>query len=219
MTPSPLLAHWRIKLLLATLLGALVCVPYYVLQHFPFSAPHVMSESELDRLVPFSERWIWIYVTLYPLLLVAPLLSRSRLAIRRYAIGFAIVCAVSHAIFLVMPTAIAPLASPPSDPVMRLVLLVDGQINACPSLHASLAIYTALWGPRLLGALRGERVVTALLWVWTAAVLYSTVAARRHVVADLVAGGALALLTFAYAARLNARAVSVEAAAVAVEGD
>src|SRR6185295_15662243 len=85
-------ANAGLKVWLAVALGTLVCAPYFTLQRAVEGSAYVMPASPLDRLVPENEAWIWVYVTLYAFMLVPPLLSRSRTALVRYAVGFVGVC-------------------------------------------------------------------------------------------------------------------------------
>jgi membrane-associated phospholipid phosphatase len=79
---------------------------------------------------------------------------------------------------------------------MALVLSIDGQANACPSLHAALAAYTALCVPMLAAGARQVATITIGAWIWATAIAYSTLPTRRHVAFDVAAGGALAFVVF-----------------------
>ena len=70
---------------------------------------------------------------------------------------------------------------------------VDASGNACPSMHVAVAIFSALWVERML---RGAGAPRALRWLnaaWFAAIAYSTLAIKQHVVLDVVAGAALGI--------------------------
>jgi len=71
-------------------------------------------------------------------------------------------------------------------------------------LHAGLALYSLLFGLRVLrGALApaARRAVTGLGTLWVALILYSTLATRQHWAIDLPAGMALAFAAYALAWR------------------
>ena len=61
--------------------------------------------------------------------------------------------------------------------------------DAFPSGHTSLAVLSAVCGSRLV-----SRNATILLWLWAAAVVFSTVYIRVHYAIDVFAGFALAVL-------------------------
>ncbi|MEY4489792.1 MAG: hypothetical protein RIQ79_2300, partial [Verrucomicrobiota bacterium] len=60
--------------------------------------------------------------------------------------------------------------------------------NACPSLHAAFAVFTALWFERVLPSLGGGRAARALNLLWGALIVFSTLATRQHVALDTLFG-------------------------------
>jgi fatty acid desaturase len=176
-------------------LGLLLTVPYFAIQHHLLFSAKVVPLTPLDRLVPFFQPAIYLYVSFYALLVLPLLLARDERNLRQMALGFAWITCVSHILFIVWPTTIPPLISSAqvTDPLLRLVLAADTNLNACPSLHASLAIYCALCSARLLKS--GSQ--RAGLWLWAFVILAATLLTKRHVTWDLLAGGALALAAYA----------------------
>ena len=178
-----------LKLELVVGLGLLITVPYFATTRLLGPVARGIPSTWLDALVPYSEPWAWIYVSLYFGLLV-PLLSRDRVAIVRYAWAVVMVCCTSHALFVAMPTTAGIAVPRPSSALAQLIVAADGEANACPSLHASLAVLTAIAAPALFGR---RRAVTVGAWVWALAVVFSALATKRHVAIDLGAGALLAL--------------------------
>ena len=78
-----------------------------------------------------------------------PLLTVSRGDLSRYACGIAGIGLISNLIFLFFPTSAPRPVGATGDAAYGLVLASDTPLNACPSLHASLAVFTALWSERL----------------------------------------------------------------------
>jgi membrane-associated phospholipid phosphatase len=74
---------------------------------------------------------------------------------------------------------------------MSFLKTMDVAANACPSLHAAFAVFTAIWLERQLRELHVGRLVRALNWLWCLGILYSTLATRQHVALDTLAGAAL----------------------------
>jgi fatty acid desaturase len=194
------------KLLIAVGLTLWVSVPYYTLQRFPVFSVTTMPESALDRLVPFGDDAIWLYLSLFLLLPVPLVLVHTRDQLRRYATGVAGIGLLSHIGFALFPTAIARPAAGDANWAYRLVVLVDTPLNACPSLHASLAVFSVLCGGRWLGqaaarprarhARLTRRLAPWALWLWLVAILGATLVTKQHVLVDLVAGAALALTVY-----------------------
>lgn len=176
-------------------LGLLVSVPYFTIQHHAIFSAHVVPLTALDRIVPFFQPATYVYVSLYTLLALPLLLARHERNLRQTALGFAWIACVSNVLYLMWPTAIpfAMSSGQATDALLRLVRAADTNLNACPSLHASLAIYCALCCARLLKS-RSQR---AGIWTWTFLVLAATLLTKRHVVIDLLSGGALGLVAYA----------------------
>ena len=97
---------------------------------------------------------------------------------------------ISGLAFLFWPTAI-----PYSDihPLTRVVVALDLDGNAFPSLHASLSVYCALCARR--------KLQTALarygLFLWTGLVVVSALLIKRHLAVDIAAGALLGWATHA----------------------
>jgi fatty acid desaturase len=185
---------YRQKLWLFFALGLWVTVPFLAIQYRPLFPALVMPLSPIDRLVPLFQPAVWLYVSLYLQLTFPLLLAREPGDLRRMAFGFGWIVFVSHVLFLLWPTAIPPLLSTAqiSDPLLRAVASVETSLSACPSLHASLAVYCALCAARMLPAWRQK----AMLWTWTSLILAATLLAKQHVFLDIVAGAALGWMAF-----------------------
>jgi membrane-associated phospholipid phosphatase len=175
-------------------LGLLLTVPYFRIQHHVLFPARVVPLTQLDRLVPLFQPAVYVYLSLDLLLTLPLLLARDSRNLRQMAFGFALVTCVSHLFFFLWPTAIPWLVSGPdvTNPLLRMVVAVDTRLNACPSLHASLAIYCALCSSRLLKSSKRQ----AGVWLWTFLILASTLLTKRHVVLDLIAGGALGVAVY-----------------------
>ena len=181
------------KLIVAAALTLLVSAPYYALEQLRLFPAQPIKLTAVDRWVSFDDRAVFVYLSLY-LLLPLPVMLITRFEeLRRAASGLAIIAAVSHLFFLLYPTSV-PLPRPlagEANFVYALMTQIDQPLNACPSLHASLAVFAALWCGQLLRGKRAGALLTAGIWLWVVTILYSTLASRQHLVWDLVAGAAL----------------------------
>ena len=176
-------------------IGLLLAAPYFAIQHHLVFPASVVPLTPIDRLVPFFQPAAYLYVSFYAFLTLPLLLARDRHDLRRMAFGFAWIACVSHALFFVWPTTIPPMISSgqATSPLLRLIVGVDRNLNVCPSLHTSLAIYCALCTVRLLKS-RAER---SGIWAWAFLISLSTLLTKRHVALDLLAGAVLALAAYA----------------------
>ena len=87
-------------------------------------------------------------------------------------------------IFLLWPTKVASQGT-------GFLKTVDLGGNACPSLHAAFAVFSATCIGRLLRSLGLPGSAQVLSWLWCGAILYSTLATKQHVLLDLIAGSLL----------------------------
>jgi fatty acid desaturase/membrane-associated phospholipid phosphatase len=182
---------WAVFFGLATLL----LPPYFAIQYHELFPARVMPQLALDRSLPLVQPAVYVYMSAYLLSLLPLLLVRDVWTMRRMAFGFGWIACISSVLFFFWPTAIPPLpaSSDASNPLLRWVVAVDTARNACPSLHASLAIYAALCCARLLRA-RWQRTA---VWAWATAILASTLLTKKHVALDLLAGAALGFIAYA----------------------
>src|SRR5690349_1992113 len=173
----------RFKLLLAISLLIYFCVFYFTLQRIVLFVPHQFAPSRLDDAIPFDPRWTLVYQSIY-LLLPLPLLASIE-DLHRYTRGFLMMTILSFAIFLVFPV-----EGPRPDVMVNnraydLLVTYDRNLNAFPSLHAALAVYTLIF-------LRRSRFVIALA-IWVALLLYATIATKQHYAIDVLAGVVVAV--------------------------
>lgn len=162
---------------------------YFGVMRNPLFPPKVMPLTSLDSWIPFSPAAfaiyasLWIYVSL-PLACLPDLRT-----LLRYGFWISALCLFCLAIFWLWPTII-----PPADidwaahPKIALLRGLDLTGNACPSLHVASAIFSAVWLRRILSEVGAPGWLAALNWVQCAAIVWSTLAVRQHVVVDVVAG-------------------------------
>jgi len=182
----------------------------------PF-APREVPLTWLDTHVPFDPRWVWAYASLWLTLPVFPWLIERREELLRYLRGLALLSACGFAIFVVYPVASPRTMVDTGYAAYDLLMAADTRLNAFPSLHAAMVVYSFLFGYRLLRDCLGRaaRVTLGLVSVaWTCAILYATLATRQHYAVDLVAGALLGWIAQRYAwrgvpATLTARLLAV----------
>ena len=98
-----------------------------------------MPVTPLDRAIPFAVAFIVPYVSFFLLILTPLLVVEDPQELRDVAFGFGLIVVVSSVAFLLWPTILSAATA------KRMTLLAfDTERNACPSLHASLALYCAL---------------------------------------------------------------------------
>lgn len=203
--PSPLarigarLRHWWwFKAMGTSLFMYVFFLAYLQLLHHPLYPVFEMPLTWVDRQVDFQP-WalavyasLWVYVSLPAA--VAPGLKRL------FSLGWHMgsLCAAGLVCYVFWPTAVPPAAVDWGlYPGYALLKGIDPGGNACPSLHVATALYAALWLGRELRELRCGPVWHGGNWLWCGLIVFSTLASKQHVMLDVLAGAALALVVAA----------------------
>jgi membrane-associated phospholipid phosphatase len=161
---------------------------FYVLRH-PAYPSTVMPAIWLDRVIGFHPLALPLYLSLWLYVSLLPAFIATRTELYWYALTMALMCALGLSIFYFWPTAApAPDIDWTQYPDMTFLKNIDASGNACPSLHVATAFFSGIWLGHLLRRFNVPGWVLALNWAWCAAIVYSTVAIRQHVVVDAAAG-------------------------------
>lgn len=185
--------HWGYKMFGITVgMTGFFWLYFQILNRPGFSVTE-MPLLGLDRWIPFHPLWLVPYVSLWVFVLLPPLLLTDLRELRSYAAASAVLSGTGLWIFYFWPTRLPPLDIVWADhPSVDFLKAVDASGNACPSLHVAFAVFTVLWLERLARRDRFGIGVRAVLWVWGAAIVVSTLGIKQHVVLDVVAGAVLA---------------------------
>ena len=189
-----LAAHWRLKLVGIPASLIAFSAAYFALLKFPVFPVTQMPTTALDRLIDFNPGSLLPYASLWIYVELVPGLLDKRSELIAYALAAVGVCIAGMAVFFFWPTSIPqPSVDWSRYPSFSLLRAIDRSGNACPSLHAAFAVFSALWLNRLLRQMGDLGPLRFLNWAWCAAILYSTLATKQHVAVDLFAGAALGL--------------------------
>ena len=196
-------SEWRLKVLLQMTLFAFFCLGYFTLQRLVFFPVRSVTESWFDRAVPFQPGWVYAYQSIYLLMPIAPWLSASRRELSNYSLGLIAMSTAAFLIFLLFPVAAPRPDVIPTDGLYGLLVTYDTKLNAFPSLHVGLTVYTILFGYALLrqASARVRRAYLLVTGAWAAVICYSTLATKQHFAVDLPAGALLAVAAHAWAWR------------------
>ena len=194
--PDRLRAEWKLKLLLTVVLNVWVYGPYRFLQHHHFFPAYTMPETFCDRLIPFSDLVVWLYLSIYLLMPIGPFLMNRRRQILRYALGIALIGVTADLVFLFWPTCCPRPVGAGTNATYRMLVGIDNPFHAFPSLHAAFAVYSASCGALVLREMRGHSGWSPVLWFWTLLILFGTLATKQHMVWDIIAGSLLGLAAY-----------------------
>ena len=189
--------HLLLKVVGTTAFTWLFFIGYFHLLRQPVNPVTMMPLTALDRLIPFQPEALIAYFSLWVYIGVAPGLQLTFRELASYGVWVGALCLTGLGLFYLWPTQIPPIATDATDfPGFAILQGVDAAGNACPSMHVAVAIFTALWVEHLLRQAGAPVVLRVINWTWFAAIAYSTLAVKQHVVLDVVAG---ALLGMAFA--------------------
>jgi fatty acid desaturase len=175
---------------LFALLSVSVTLLYFGTLHCSLFAATLVPLTDLDRAIPFAPSFIAPYLSFFLLVLIPLFVIADPRELRNVAFGFSLIVAVSSLVFLFWPTTIS---DSNTHPLLSKLLALDSERNACPSLHASLALYCTLCAQRRIQA----PFARYGLWVWTILVMGSALLIKRHVAIDVAAGAALGCAVYA----------------------
>ena len=192
-------SHLRWKLLLLAALPVVFTIGYAGVQRLSPFQPTPMPETAIDRWVGFASWWVWPYLSLYLYLPIAPWLSVRKCSLVRYTLGLVVISTAAFSIFFFLPTS-APrehlLGEVAINRAYELLLAIDLPMNACPSLHAAMVVYSLMVAWVVLSDpidRKLRRVIVLGGAAWMIAILLGTLGTKQHRALDLFAGSALAV--------------------------
>lgn len=153
----------------------------------------------IDATWPFWPAAAAIYLTITPMLLLAPFVLRDLASLLPFFATLMLATAIAAVCFLALPVDGPPIVcceGAISGALFRAADALNLERNYFPSLHVAFAVTAALaFAPRT------TRLGGALLYLWALAVAASTLVTRQHYLLDVVAGWALALVCWRFAGR------------------
>jgi len=187
--------HVVLKSTGTTLFIGLFFGAYFYLLKQPAFPTTVMPITELDRLIGFQPLALPMYLSLWVYVSLPPALLETRRELYGYAMAMTATCLAGLIIFYFWPTAV-PAANIDwsQDPAVDFLKNMDASGNACPSLHVTTAIFSAIWLHHLLRSFGAPQWILIFNWMWCSGIVYSTLATRQHVAVDVLAGLGLGLL-------------------------
>jgi membrane-associated phospholipid phosphatase len=171
----------REKVIVAAAVTAAILIFYFGSLYSTVFDPILVPNTRVDRAIPFLPIFVIPYFSYYFFLLSPLFIIREMESFRETAFGIGVIVLISCVVFFFWPTAIT---TSYTDPLLRTLLAVDRQRNACPSLHASLTLFCALAMHRHIQSKAGR----SALWGWAALIIASTLFTKRHAVIDIVVG-------------------------------
>jgi membrane-associated phospholipid phosphatase len=189
------LNRWPIKMAGTTVIMTGFFVVYFWLLNHSRLPVTVVPRIFVDRMIPFQPGAVFLYISLWIYVPLAPSLLRFARDMKAYTAAVLALSAIGFGIFILWPTAVP---KPEGDAAMAQSIAylkaVDASGNAFPSLHVAFAVFTAMVFERLLREMRSGLLLRGFNWLWCLGIIYSTIAIRQHVALDAAAGAVLGSL-------------------------
>jgi membrane-associated phospholipid phosphatase len=183
------IAEWKIKFFLGGAVTLAFWAGYFLLERFPQAPVTQMPELAIDRMIPFWPGAAFIYVSQFATMPLIIWLMTSRRQLFVCCRGLTLLIGVGFACFYFWPTSVArPEMGPGGNFFYDLVVNSDLPRNACPSLHAAFGVFIAGCAWEMFRSWKNGGWLIGAMWLWTAAVLVSTLLTKQHVFLDLAAG-------------------------------
>jgi hypothetical protein len=189
-------AHLGLKLAFAVSLNLWAFVPYFWLQRHALFPVTVMRESALDIWLGFSPHAVWIYLSLFLLMPVAPMQMQNTAQLWRYALGVLGMSVIADLAFLFWPTAVVRFSNQTANILYDALVAVDIPLNAFPSLHAAMAVFSALCCEQIFSQIRHPAIWRGVIWTWASAIIWAMLATKQHVALDAVGGIVLGVTSY-----------------------
>jgi len=177
---------------------------YFLLLKYPAFQATAMPVLAMDRWIPFQPGALWIYVSLWLYVQLAPALLLHRAEVVSYGKALIGLSGAGFILFFFYPTTLAPSSIDwTQHAAFQTLKAVDASGNACPSLHVAFALFTAFSLSQSLRALGAPLLLRVVNGVWCLGIIYSTLATRQHVFLDVFGGTLLALIAWAVYVRCD----------------
>jgi len=177
-------------------------VLYFYTNHFPLFTPVELPVFWVDRIIPFSEWAVFIYVSEYIYFTVIFLMLEPEEAWKNYLKVFFFVQAFSCVVFLFFPTMLPRDLYPIQEdslPIVKTVWgwlrTIDAPTNCFPSLHVSTVILSALSFKNI------NKKKYRFFLVWGLFIAFSTLPTKQHYFIDVVSGLLIAFVGYWYGMR------------------
>jgi membrane-associated phospholipid phosphatase len=184
---------WKYKLSLIVIFLLAFGGLYMYPNAFPVFPLHYLPQLSLERAIPLLPWTFVIYTSDYVLILLVILVLQQKEQVESFARMAFGVLGCCGLFFWLLPTTYPRPVYPPVDnwliaTLMQFILTTDQPHNCFPSMHVALTGVSA-WAMRPFG-----RTVHALFWLWTLAIIVSTLTTKQHYFLDILGGLAVMVM-------------------------
>ena len=169
---------------------------YLAIQKHPVFEVTQVPDTAIDRWIGFQPWTIGLYLSLWVYTALPVALQPDKRRLVRYSVAMTILCGLGLVVFFVWPTSVSDAvgARPAGNALFAMMYAVDGNGNACPSLHVAASVMSCLWLHAILRQVGAPGWLNLLNWLWCIGIVYSTMATKQHLLLDVLAGATLGLV-------------------------
>lgn len=179
--------HWA-RLIAGAVVGTTCSVMYQLLQHFPARAAQLRTDCWSWQMMPFSELWLWPYLSMFVIVGCAWLALPDKRSIKRFIACCLGTASIAWVCFYLWPTScLRPSPELRSIPYRMLVFL-DAPSNCLPCLHSAFTILAAVALHRWISRTQYRSALRLLLIIWVILINLSIIGLRQHTGIDITAG-------------------------------
>ncbi|MEI6092060.1 MAG: phosphatase PAP2 family protein [bacterium] len=175
-------------------LGILAFIIFYMLpNHINIFTPSYLHLFSFEKLIPFIDWTVWVYISDYVFIGVAFILLSDRDNMNKIYYSQIFLLFVSMFIFFIFPTTY------PRPQVeysgftgffLQLLHSSDSPGNACPSIHVAM---TFLGG---YGFIKEKKNLFPFFMIWAVLISLSTLTVKQHYVVDVIAGFIMSVIFY-----------------------
>jgi membrane-associated phospholipid phosphatase len=171
----------------------LAMAAYLTSNHFHWTTPQVLPLLQIDQIVPLTAWTIWIYQSVFPMVVVAYFFSQDSRNLSRFVYSALLTVAISVTVFVLYPVTYPRGAFPLPEATEALTKAffkatrdMDDPANCLPSMHVSV-VYLASYI-----YLHEQRGKFLLFFGWATLIAISTLTTKQHYLVDVISGFGLA---------------------------
>lgn len=153
--------------------------------HFPVIA---LSQSKLDLLIGFDQRWAVVYLTLFIMIGFGSLTLSNAKDFFNFILLYCCIFFTAIAIFYFFPTSVERPEINKKNFLYNLILEFDLSTNCFPSLHASFCIISMHTFYKNTKELMYRNFYCLLMLLWVLLIFFAILKIKQHYLIDLLGG-------------------------------
>ncbi len=176
-------------------LGIIAFVVFYMLpNHLNIFEPSYIHLFEFEKLIPFIDWTIWVYMSDYLYIALVFMLLKDKDNMNRIYYSQIMLLMVSMFIFFLIPTQYPRPEveySGLTGYFIQLLYSTDTPGNACPSIHVAMTFLAGY------GFIKEKRYLLPWFMLWAVLISLSTLTVKQHYLMDIIGGVTMSIIFYA----------------------